>query len=148
MSVVRYGQHIETEGAPIFAEACKLGAEGIVSKRSDSVYTSGRTKSWLKIKCDRRQEFVIGGFTKPNQWNRRHRSPFAGLLRRQKKLIYAGRTGTGFTQANSRKLRKQLEAMRQTKMPFVDVPGAAAKGALWVRPELGGGGSIQHLDSR
>ena len=48
--LVRYGQHIETEGAPIFAEACKLGAEGIVSKRSDSVYTSGRTKSWLRDK--------------------------------------------------------------------------------------------------
>ena len=53
-----------------------------------------------------------------------------------KKLIYAGRTGTGFTQANGRILRQRLEAMRQSKMPFVDVPSAAAKGALWVRPEL------------
>jgi bifunctional non-homologous end joining protein LigD len=53
-----------------------------------------------------------------------------------KKLVYAGRTGTGFTQVNSRKLRQQLEAMRETKMPFVDVPGLAAKEALWVRPEL------------
>ena len=63
--VIRYGQHIETEGKPIFDEACRLGAEGIVFKRSDSAYTSGRSKSWLKIKCIRRQEFVIGGFTKP-----------------------------------------------------------------------------------
>ena len=54
----------------------------------------------------------------------------------KKKLIYAGRTGTGFTQANSRKLRKQLEEMRRDGMPFVAVPDAAGKGALWVRPEL------------
>jgi bifunctional non-homologous end joining protein LigD len=134
--VVRYGQHIETEGAPIFAEACRLGAEGIVSKRSDSVYTSGRTKSWLKIKCDRRQEFVVGGFTKPANGTDGIGALLLGYYDDKKKLIYAGRTGTGFTQANSRKLRKQLEEMRQNGMPFVEVPGAAGKGALWVRPEL------------
>ena len=134
--VVRYGQHIETEGAPIFAEACKLGAEGIVSKRSDSVYTSGRTKSWLKIKCDRRQEFVIGGFTKPANGTDGIGALLLGYYDDKKKLIYAGRTGTGFTQANSRKLRKQLEEMRQDEMPFAAVPGTAGKGALWVRPEL------------
>jgi bifunctional non-homologous end joining protein LigD len=134
--VVRYGQHIETEGAPIFAEACKLGAEGIVSKRSDSVYNSGRTKSWLKIKCDRRQEFVIGGFTKPANGTDGIGALLLGYYDDKKKLIYAGRTGTGFTQANSRKLRKQLEEMRQDGMPFAAVPGTAGKGALWVRPEL------------
>jgi bifunctional non-homologous end joining protein LigD len=132
---VRYGQHIETEGKPIFDEACRLGAEGIVSKRSDSVYVSGRTKSWLKIKCDRRQEFVVGGFTKPANGSEGIGALLLGYYD-DKKLVYAGRTGTGFTQASSRKLRQQLEAMRQTKMPFVDVPGSAAKGALWVRPEL------------
>lgn len=134
--IVRYGQHIETEGTPIFAEACKLGAEGIVSKRSDSVYTSGRTKSWLKIKCDRRQEFVVGGFTKPANGTDGIGALLLGYYDDKKKLIYAGRTGTGFTQANSRKLRKQLEEMRQSGMPFAAVPGAAGKGALWVRPEL------------
>ena len=134
--VVRYGQHIETEGAPIFAEACRLGAEGIVSKRSDSAYASGRTKSWLKIKCVRRQEFVIGGFTKPNNGTDGIGALLLGYYDDKKKLIYAGRTGTGFTQVSSRNLRKQLEAMRQTARPFEDVPVSAAKGALWVRPEL------------
>jgi bifunctional non-homologous end joining protein LigD len=132
---VHYGQHLETEGKPIFDEACRLGAEGIVSKRSDSAYVSGRSKSWLKIKCDRRQEFVVGGFTKPNNGSEGIGALLLGYYD-DKKLVYAGRTGTGFTQASSRKLRQQLEAMRQTKMPFVDVPGAAAMGALWVRPEL------------
>ncbi len=133
--VVRYGQHIETEGAPIFAEACRLGAEGIVSKRSDGVYSPGRSKSWIKIKCVRRQEFVIGGFTKPANGTEGIGALVLGYYD-DKKLIYAGRTGTGFTQVNSRKLRQQLEAMRQTRNPFAEVPAAAAKGALWVRPEL------------
>ncbi len=132
---VRYGQHLETEGDPIFKEACKMGAEGIISKRADSVYTSGRTKSWIKIKCVRLQEFVVGGFTKPNNGTEGIGALLLGYYD-QKKLIYAGRTGTGFTQVSSRHLRKQLEAMRQTRMPFEDVPGSAAKGALWVRPEL------------
>jgi bifunctional non-homologous end joining protein LigD len=133
--VIRYGQHIETEGAPIFAAACKLGAEGIVSKRSDSVYTSGRSKSWIKIKCVRRQEFVIGGFTKPANGTEGIGALLLGYYE-GKKLVYAGRTGTGFTQANGRVLRQRLEAMRQTKVPFVEVPPTAAKGALWIRPEL------------
>jgi bifunctional non-homologous end joining protein LigD len=133
--VIRYGQHIETEGAPIFAEACKLGAEGIVSKRSDSAYTSGRSKAWIKIKCVRRQEFVIGGFTKPANGTEGIGALLLGYYD-GKKLIYAGRTGTGFTQVNSRKLRQQLEAMRRAKMPFEEVPPAMATGALWIRPEL------------
>jgi bifunctional non-homologous end joining protein LigD len=133
--VIRYGQHIETEGAPIFKAACAMGAEGIVSKRSDSAYTSGRSKSWIKIKCIRRQEFVIGGFTKPAKGTEGVGALVLGYYE-DKKLIYAGRTGTGFTQANGRVLRQRLEAMKQSKMPFVDVPAAAAKGALWVRPEL------------
>ncbi len=133
--VIRYGQHIETEGAAIFDAACKMGAEGIVSKRSDSAYTSGRSKSWIKIKCVRRQEFVIGGFTKPANGTEGIGALVLGYYE-GKKLIYAGRTGTGFTQASGRVLRQRLEAMKESKMPFVDVPAAAAKGALWVRPEL------------
>ena len=133
--VIRYGQHIETEGKPIFDEACRLGAEGIVSKRSDSAYSSGRSKSWLKIKCIRRQEFVIGGFTKPANGTDGIGALVLGYYE-GKKLIYAGRTGTGFTQVSGRKLRQQLETMRQSKMPFVEVPAAAAKGAIWIRPEL------------
>jgi bifunctional non-homologous end joining protein LigD len=133
--IVHYGQHIETEGAPILKEACRLGAEGIVSKRSDGAYISGRSKSWIKIKCVRRQEFVIGGFTKPANGTEGIGALLLGYYQ-DKKLIYAGRTGTGFTQVNSRKLRQQMEAMRQTRNPFAEVPAAAARGALWVRPEL------------
>jgi bifunctional non-homologous end joining protein LigD len=77
----------------------------------------------------------VGGFTKPANGSEGIGALLLGYYE-EKKLVYAGRTGTGFTQVSSRKLRQQLEAMRQTKMPFVDVPGLAAKEALWVRPEL------------
>src|SRR6201996_3717995 len=134
-STVRYGQHIQAEGKPILDAACQMQAEGIVSKRADSAYVSGRSKSWLKIKCDRRQEFVVGGFTKPANGSEGIGALLLGGYE-DKKLVYAGRTGTGFTQASSRKLRQELEEMRQSKMPFADVPASAAKGALWVKPEL------------
>ena len=76
-----------------------MSAEGIVSKRDDSAYVSGRSKSWLKIKCDRRQEFVVGGFTKPNNGSEGIGALLLGYYE-DKKLVYAGRTGTGFTQAS------------------------------------------------
>ena len=135
--VIRYGQHIEAEGAMIFAEACQRGAEGIVSKRGDGVYLSGRSKSWIKSKCDRRQEFVIGGFTKPSNGTEGIGALLLGYYE-GKKLVYAGRTGTGFTQVSSRALRRQLEGIRQAKIPFAAVPDAAAKGAIWVKPALVG----------
>ena len=135
--VVRYSQHLASAGAPILAEACRLNAEGIVSKLASSAYLSGRSKSWIKVKCFRRQEFVIGGFTKIANGSDGIGALLLGYYD-GKKLVYAGRTGTGFTQASGRNLRKQLEAMQQSAKPFAEVPSAAAKGAIWVRPELVG----------
>jgi bifunctional non-homologous end joining protein LigD len=132
---VRFGQHIATEGEPVFREACRMGAEGIVSKRADGAYTSGRSKAWLKVKCDRRQEFVIGGFTKPSNGTDGIGALLLGYYE-GKKLIYAGRTGTGFTQVSSHNLRGQLEKIRQAKTAFAEVPAAMAREALWVQPEL------------
>ena len=134
---VRYGLHLMTDGALFLAEACRLETEGIVSKLSASVYTSGRSKSWIKVKCFRRQEFVIGGYTKLANGNEGIGALLLGYYE-GKKLVYAGRTGTGFTQVSGRKLQQQLDAMRQTAKPFAAVPGPAARGALWVRPDLVG----------
>jgi len=66
----------------MLAEACRMQAEGIVSKRSDGAYTSGRTKSWIKIKCVRRQEFVIG-VSPSREWNRRHRRPSVAITKQR-----------------------------------------------------------------
>jgi bifunctional non-homologous end joining protein LigD len=61
--VIRYSEHTVGDGLRVLAEACRLGLEGIVSKRPDLPHHPGRTKTWLKTKCVKRQEFVIGGFT-------------------------------------------------------------------------------------
>ena len=132
---IRCGQHIAGGGAAILREACRLGAEGIISKLAASAYTSGRSKSWIKVKCVRRQELVVGGFTKPANGTEGIGALLLGYYE-DKKLVYAGRAGTGFTQATSRTLRQRLEALRQKGMPFDELPPPAAKGALWVKPEL------------
>lgn len=132
---LRLSEHIETGGAELLHEACKLQAEGIVSKRSTGKYISGRGRDWLKMKCLHEQEFVVGGFTLPT--NKIHGVGALLLGYYEKgKLVYAGRTGTGFTQKTHRLLRDRLEDLKQTKTSFVALPNDAKKGAIWVKPEM------------
>ena len=132
---VRFGDHVTGNGNEVFREACRLGAEGVVSKLTSATYESGRSKAWLKIKCGRQQEFVIGGFTLPSNGSVGVGALLLGYYEGGK-LIYAGRTGTGFTQKTHRLLRKQLDALRTTTMAYADVPREARAGAIWVKPEL------------
>ena len=132
---VRVSEHLEGSGAAIFHSACKLHAEGIVSKRGDAPYRSGRGGDWVKSKCLREQEFVVGGFTYSSDGEDRIGSLLLGYYR-DGKLVYAGRTGTGFTQKTRRKLRDQMEPMRVSKPAYAAVPAEAKRGAIWVRPEL------------
>lgn len=132
---LRLSEHIETGGAELLHEACKLQAEGIVSKYAEAKYVSGRTRDWLKMKCLHEQEFVVGGFTLPT--NKIH-GVGALLLGYYKdgKLIYAGRTGTGFTQKTHKIVRDRLEMLARATSPFESLPGDAKKGANWVTPEM------------
>ena len=132
---LRFSEHLETDGLAIFQKACELHAEGIVSKRSASRYSSGRGGSWLKVKCIHEQEFVIGGFTLPSNGKHGVGALLLGYYD-GKKLIYAGRTGTGFTEKTHRVLRNQLEESRQRENPFANPPAEARRGAIWVKPEL------------
>jgi bifunctional non-homologous end joining protein LigD len=152
-TVVAVSEHLETGGARLFHEVCALGAEGIVSKRAEGRYLIGqRGGDWLKLKCLHEQEFVIGGFTLPGKGATGSEAVGALLLgyyphaaqdgKQDRQLIYAGRTGTGFTQKAHRMLRQKLEAL---KLPpsqasktgaFAAVPAEARRGAIWVRPEL------------
>jgi bifunctional non-homologous end joining protein LigD len=134
---IRLSEHVRDEKAAIFDEACSHGAEGIVSKRADSVYLSGRTANWVKVKCGLRQEFVIGGFTLPSKGGNGLGALLLGYYQ-DGKLIYAGRTGTGFTQKSQAEIRKRLEAIRSDKNPFVAVNTAERRGAIWVKPQLVG----------
>ncbi len=135
-SILRYSQHIRSRGAETFRNACKIGAEGIVSKLADSKYTSERSKTWLKAKCVHQQEFVIGGFTPPGDGGRGIGSLLLGYYQ-DSKLEYAGRTGTGFTQATQKMLRKRLEELQQARSPFSrELAAEEKKDARWVKPEL------------
>lgn len=130
---LRYNDHIQGMGPQFFREACALGLEGIISKRADSPYRPGRSRSWLKIKCVHQEEFVIGGFSEPGG----KRTGFGALLLgawNGDKFIYVGRVGTGFSQATLRTMHKQLQAIETRHSPFANSPDG--KEVHWVRPEL------------
>jgi bifunctional non-homologous end joining protein LigD len=135
--LVRYSDHVEGDGKVVLASACKLGAEGVVSKRADRPYRGGRNTDWLKTKCSQRQEFVVGGFTDPEG----SRAGLGALLLGhydKGKLTFAGKVGTGkgFTAAFLTGLRKELEGLEQPSCPFATRPASRfTKGAHWVRPE-------------
>jgi bifunctional non-homologous end joining protein LigD len=132
---VRLSEHIVTSGEVMFKHACELHAEGIVSKRLEEPYKSGRSGDWLKSKCLREQEFVVGGYTLSSDGDDRIGSLLLGYYRNGA-LVYAGRTGTGFTQKMRRSLLEQLKPMQMAKPAYERVPAEAKRGAVWVRPEL------------
>ena len=136
-SVLRYSDHIEGSGAQFFKEACKLGLEGIVSKQAESIYESTRSRSWLKIKCIRRQEFVIAGYTLSDKG-----IPFSSLILGfydRGKLIYAGRAGTGYTNAMRVELKKKLDRIAVNERPFEEIPkDPDLRKAVWTEPKFVG----------
>jgi bifunctional non-homologous end joining protein LigD len=130
--VVRFSEHVEGHGETVYARACKAGLEGIISKRSDSTYSSARTRAWLKVKCMNRQEFVVVGFTEPKGG----RGGFGALLlgvHNGKGLKYAGKVGTGFSDALLRDTRRELDRLIR-KEPTVDA-GPDGRRAHWVEPK-------------
>ena len=132
---IQFSEHVETDGKVVFHKACELHAEGIVSKRANSAYHSGRGGDWLKMKCVHEQEFVVGGFTEPSNGSHGVGALLLGYYE-DGRLVYGGRTGTGFTQKTHRSLRDQLEKLRQAGTPFENPPAEARKGAIWVKPTL------------
>src|SRR5438045_5004751 len=135
--VIRYNPHFDRDGAQVFANACALGAEGIISKLRDAPYRWGaRSPDWQKIKCVRRQEFVVGGFTDPSGSRVGVGSILIGYYERGS-LRFAGKvgTGTGWSNKFSLDLRRQLEKSEIDRTPFdPPPPGWLRKNAHWVKP--------------
>ena len=132
---LRFSQHVVGHGREAYEHACKAGGEGIISKRLDAPYRSARTRAWVKIKCTRRQEFVVGGWTPSDKKGR----PFASLLLGQfidGKLEYRGRVGSGFDGAALETLAGELRALARATSPFAEVPRDQARRAKWVEPRL------------
>jgi bifunctional non-homologous end joining protein LigD len=134
---LQFGEHILGSGEQLFETMCQQGLEGIVSKQADAPYRGARTKAWLKVKCTRRQEFVIVGWTKSDK-SRGFRSLLLGV-HEDGKLRYAGKVGTGFSNDLMIELSAKL-AKLERKTPTVEIPKnlgrAAVREARWVTPKL------------
>lgn len=131
---LRFTDHRDTEGEAYYREACREGWEGLIAKNGDSVYVSRRTRDWLKFKCIKEQEFVVGGYTEP----RGSRIGFGALLLGYycgSRLVYAGKVGTGFDRAMLQRLRKKLAALTTPISPF-DGQRLPRSGVHWVKPKL------------
>ena len=122
------------EGKP-WERACREGWEGVIAKRRDSVYEHRRSKSWLKMKCEVTQEFVVGGFTDPQ----RSRVGLGALLvgyYEDDDFVFAGKVGTGFDTKLLHELRTQLNALEIAKPAFTKAVGLPRVRAHWVVPEI------------
>ena len=134
---LRYSDHIREEGRTVFETACRQGLEGLIAKQTDSKYLPGRHRNWIKLKCRRRQEFVIGGFTDPSGSRRGFGALLLGVYEGKGNFVYVGRVGTGFSDERLSRLHRDLRSLQQSKSAFVEPPtGGDAKGVHWVKPEL------------
>jgi bifunctional non-homologous end joining protein LigD len=135
---LRLSEHIEADGAAMVKSACQLGLEGVISKRRDRPYRSGRGEDWLKIKCTERQEFVVAGFVPSTVSARAVGSLVLGYYE-DGELKHAGKTGTGFTAESSREIFRQLDALKRATSPFkAKLTAPERKGVIWVEPKVVG----------
>jgi bifunctional non-homologous end joining protein LigD len=133
---IRYSAHLAGDGARMLAEACRLGLEGIISKRADRPYRSGRNDEWLKSKCIQTDEFVVVGYMVSNVSSNAVGALVVGYYDR-KRLMYAGRVGTGFAQKAATDLMRKLKPLRVTEPPVIsELTRLQRKGVQWVEPKL------------
>jgi bifunctional non-homologous end joining protein LigD len=131
---VGYGDHVLERGVAFFDAASEQRLEGIVAKKVTSLYVGGRSREWVKLKCQRRQEFVIGGYTAP-QGSRGYFGALHLGLYEGGRLVYVSKVGTGFDQAGLKKLWEALQPLSRDASPF-DVGSPAGRGHHWVEPKL------------
>jgi bifunctional non-homologous end joining protein LigD len=131
---IRLSEHLTGKANAVLEQACKLGLEGLIGKDADSVYASGRSRSWIKLKCRQRQDFVIGGFTAPGGSRHGFGALLVGFYDETGKLQYAGKVGTGFDDAMLSNLSGRMRRLRKPASPFANPP--AEKGVTWLQPRL------------
>jgi bifunctional non-homologous end joining protein LigD len=133
---VRYSDHIIGNGDQVAASACSMRLEGVISKRADAAYSSGRSPTWIKSKCIGEDEFVIGGYRLSDKQGRAFRSLLVGEYEGKDKLVYRGRVGTGFDEETFRTLMPQLKKLQRTRSPFVSTPAEARRNVVWIEPKI------------
>ena len=135
-SRVRFSEHIAEDGAAMARHACQLGLEGIIAKRTDAPYRSGRSDAWRKVKCSQSQEFVIAGYMPSTTAPRAIGSLILGVYENGQ-LVHVGRVGTGFSNATAHALWTKLDPLRRPSPVFeVPLPPLAKRNARWVEPSL------------
>ena len=134
-SILRLSEQVRGDGRKLYSRAMSSGWEGLIAKRADSRYRSGkRTPDWRKLKIQAEQEFVVGGWTEP----RESRSYFGSLILgvyEDKKLVYAGHVGTGFNERELAKLSGLFKPLETKESPFADPPAGNEK-PHWLKPKL------------
>ncbi len=131
---LRLGDAFDAAPADLVASACRMGLEGIIAKRLSSPYVSRRSDNWIKLKCARRQEFVVVGYTDPQGARVGLGALLLAYHDEAGQLVYAGKVGTGFDDAGLAALRQRLQAL-ETRQASVKA-GGGGRGTHWVRPEL------------
>lgn len=135
--VLRYSQDFDFHADDLLKSACDMALEGIIGKRIDSTYVSGRSASWIKLKCRRRQEFVIGGYSEPSGSRGQFGALLLGVYDTHGQLQYAGRVGSGFDHATLVAVKKELDKREVKRMPFASEPQERSRTPVhWVKPEL------------
>src|SRR5687768_473152 len=144
---IQFSEHLDADGPDAFREACRLQLEGIISKPRQQPYQSGKRLGWLKTKCIKRQEFVVGGFTDPEGSREGIGALLVGFYDSapgapkprsgEGRLVFAGKVGTGFTASSARQLRMTLNSLEVRQSPFTPPPpGWLGRNAHWVEPAL------------
>jgi bifunctional non-homologous end joining protein LigD len=124
------------DGAAMLRDARRHGWEGVIAKRADAPYAVGRrTRDWLKLKIERRQEFVVGGWTEPRRSREHAGAILVGYYNEDGELIYAGHTGTGFSRQSLADMSRRLSRLERDRSPFTVTP-RTNEPAHWVRPSV------------
>lgn len=126
---------IQGDAGSIITQACKLGLEGIISKSTDAVYQPGRSKTWLKSKCTKRQEFIITGFVPASNDSQCIGALHLGYYK-SNKLVYAGKVGTGFDHTESVMLYRKLKKIARSSSAISTQSANNYKSTVWVDPEI------------
>lgn len=131
-----YSRHVREKGKESFTAACEAGMEGIVGKKADSIYSGTRNGDWVKLKCDKRQEFVIGGYTCSDKKTRGISSLLLGVYDGGK-LVYAGRAGTGLSERDRKEFEKKFAGIKRLHTPFQSAPAPKSNEKItWLEPEF------------
>jgi bifunctional non-homologous end joining protein LigD len=145
-NIIRLSENFEVSGIEFFETVKKMGLEGIIAKKSDSTYSPGnRSKEWLKVKANKKQEMIIGGYTKNDDSTKSFSSLLLGVFEKGK-LIYKGKVGTGFNHKQQKEMLKQFKPLITnspffTELPDINKPSRFRPNpphanAVWMKPEL------------